>query len=301
MNKMSAYPEGSYVSLMSSFSPAPNSSTLLPLNQSTLQQASSIDISSLPLEAGRQSFLYFYLHGPSVLSSGTSGSSSASQNNVSGLITGIGIRFEPAINEDLIIIIPLMACTSQTPGVALLWTFYDGSIIIRISITSPPSMCSTNTGSEIDGCILANYYSYAIVNKRQISLPLLVEMNVACGDVCSSSSSLCSASCAMCNGEQVAGSDTPVSRRYDMDATSGVFRFAYNTYTIKDRILVWNDETLLFDTGCVGASGTVYISYSSISSIIRVDVEPNCACSGVNGCTGTIWWFKLYCLNYTTG
>ncbi|CAF4029060.1 unnamed protein product [Rotaria sordida] len=62
-------------------------------------------------------------------------------------------------------------------------------------------------------------------------------MNAACGDVCSLSSSLCSASCTTCDEQQVAGADTPVSRRYDMGATSGVFRFDYNTYTVQDDIL----------------------------------------------------------------
>lgn len=298
MNNVSIYPEGSYVSLISSFNPAPNSSIPLPLTQSTLQQIGIIDNASLILEAGRQSFLYFYLQGPTVLTSGTS---SASQLNDSNLITGIAIRFELATCEDFIIIIPLMTCNDQTPGVAILQTFYDGSIVIRINISVPISMCFTNNGGVIGSCIPTKYYSYAIVNKRQISLPLLVVINTACGDVCSLPTSVCSATCTTCDGQQVAGDDEPVTRRFIMGAISGTFRFEYDTYTVKDRIKVRNESTLLFDTGCVGQSDTTYISYLSTSSIVLVDVEPNCACNKTNGCTATIWWFQLYCLNYTTG
>jgi hypothetical protein len=56
---------------------------------------------------------------------------------------------------------------------------------------------------------------------------------------------------------------------------------------------------IIFDTGCVGASDTVQINYSSNSSYIRVDVEPNCACTLPNGC-GTVWVFTVSCLNSTS-
>jgi hypothetical protein len=57
----------------------------------------------------------------------------------------------------------------------------------------------------------------------------------------------------------------------------------------------------LFDTGCVGAFDTVYLNYSSNSSYIRVDVEPNCAYTLPTGCTGTAWDFTAHCLNSTNG
>ncbi|CAF1647306.1 unnamed protein product [Didymodactylos carnosus] len=99
-------------------------------------------------------------------------------------------------------------------------------------------MCPINNGSVIDACLLINYYAYSVVNNNQIALPILIEANAACGDACSSISTSCSPSCTTCNGQQVAGADTPVSRRYDMGASSGTFKFDYNTFTIKDRIMV---------------------------------------------------------------
>jgi hypothetical protein len=88
-------------------------------------------------------------------------------------------------------------------------------------------------------------------------------------------------------------------RRFTMSSTAGTFSFDYQTYTIKDRITVWNAGKLIFDRGCVGANGTISVSYSSSSSSIRVDVEPNCACTDPAGCVGTLWYFTVYCLHAT--
>lgn len=312
MNDASIYPSGSYSSRVSFLNPAPTSSTPLPLSLSTLQQTGSIDTSSLLLEAGRQSFLYFHLPGTSTIQSKTLDSLSAAQdqsranptNADINVIMGIAVSFGPTNGDDSIIIIPItydINSPSQTPGVAIVWVFNDTSTVVRITVSPPSSMCSTNSTSAIDGCIPINYNVHTIINNNKISSPLLVQTNAACGDVCLSASSSCSVSCTTCDGQQVAGADTPVSRRYNMGASSAVFRFDYDTFTVKDRIKIWNGPTLLFDTGCVGASGIVNVSYSSTSPIIRVDVEPDCACTNVHGCTGTAWWFQVYCLSNTTG
>ncbi len=43
----------------------------------------------------------------------------------------------------------------------------------------------------------------------------------------------------------------------------------------------------MFDTGCVGANDSVYVNYSSSSSSICVNVEPN------DECFGTFWEFTV--------
>ena len=263
----------------------PISGSLSPLllNQSVLQQTGSIDNSTLILEAGRSNYLYFYLPATTMVQNTT---------NQSNSITGIAVHFGSSINNDSIIVVPINTNNSVTR----VHTFPDGSFIVRMPIFPPVSMCLTNSGYMIDSCSATNYNSYTILNNNRISLPLPVQMNTACGDVCSGNSNPCSFTCTVCNGQQVAGADTPVTRRYDMGAMHGTFFFEYETYNIKDRIKVWNRETLLFDSGCVGTTGSRNITYSSSSSIIRVDVEPNCECPINQICIGTAWWFTAHCL-----
>ena len=93
-----------------------------------------------------------------------------------------------------------------------------------------------------------------------------------------------------CNTTTQAGGDAPETHTYAMGQSSGTFRFDYDTYAQQDRITVTYEGATLFDTGCVGASGTQYISYSGSSNNVTVSVQPNCA-----GGTGTAWTFTVYC------
>lgn len=93
-----------------------------------------------------------------------------------------------------------------------------------------------------------------------------------------------------CSAQQVAGADTPETRVIDLGINHGTFQFDYNTYSQQDQIIVSYQGTILFDTGCVGASGTKYLSYSGTSTSVTADVHPNCA-----GGTGTAWNFTVYC------
>ena len=95
---------------------------------------------------------------------------------------------------------------------------------------------------------------------------------------------------AKCDEQQVAGGDTPETREIDMGTKSGNFDFEYDTYTIKDQMIIKYEGKVLFDTGCVGASGTKTISYSGKSTKITVEVHPNCA-----GETDTAWEFTTKC------
>ena len=312
LNDVSIYPNGSYAAGLSSFSSASDTLALLPVDATTLSQIGTIDNSSNIIEAGRAQYLYFHL--PSTTSETSSrlitnsavkrdADSSTSTGLLAGssVVTGIAIHFVDQGSNDTVIIIPISvnSSTSASPLSGIFfYTLADGSILIRIEISVPTALCPFSNGQPIDACLSINYLAYTIVNNNQITSPLSVNIQMACGDVCSLPAGLCSASCTTCNGEQVEGFDTPITRRYDMGSSVGSFQFYYETYVIQDRITVWNAGQLLFDTGCVGATNTTLISYSSNSSSIRVDVEPNCNCGIPGGC-GTAWIFTVYCSNST--
>jgi hypothetical protein len=95
---------------------------------------------------------------------------------------------------------------------------------------------------------------------------------------------------ASCPGGTAAGGDAPVTRAFELGANQGIFDFRYETYSVKDRILVKYEDGILFDTGCVGANGTVPLAYSGASSLVVVQVLPNC-----EGTTGTAWNFSVSC------
>jgi len=87
------------------------------------------------------------------------------------------------------------------------------------------------------------------------------------------------------------GGDAAYSTRVQLGKASGVFRFAYNTYGIQDRMVVRYQGTVLHDTGCVGTTNAaVNLSYSGTETHATVEVYPNCA-----GTTGTQWDFVVSC------
>lgn len=288
LNNASLFPNGSYSAYISSFSQASSGFSLTPLDQATLTQAGVSDSSSTTFEAGRLQYLYFRVPASS------SGS----------VVSGVALHFGSAGSNDAAVIVPIPTSSGSSqriPGVALLQTTSDGSIIVRVQMTVASSLCTSSSTNVRTGCFSATYQARVVVNQNQITSSISTTFYVGCGNLCSMVSSVCASSCTTCDGQQVAGADTPVSRRYDMGSSSATFTFDYETYSIKDRITAWNGATRVFDTGCVGASGTVQVSYSSSLSTIRIDVEPNCDCTSVSGCSGTAWNFKVHCLSETNG
>jgi hypothetical protein len=93
-----------------------------------------------------------------------------------------------------------------------------------------------------------------------------------------------------CSTRTEAGEDTPETHTFSMGQTSGTFDFFYDTYIQEDRITVSYEGSVLFDTGCVGASATRSLKYAGSSSQITVSVSPNCA-----GGSGTAWEFTVFC------
>jgi hypothetical protein len=95
-----------------------------------------------------------------------------------------------------------------------------------------------------------------------------------------------------CGAQQVAGGDAPDTRGIEMGISHGTFDFSYDTYSIPDDIVVSYQGLPLFDTGCVGASGTTTLSFGpGASTQLTVSVSPNCA----GGTSGTAWDYTIGC------
>lgn len=95
-----------------------------------------------------------------------------------------------------------------------------------------------------------------------------------------------------CDEVVIPGGDTPETRRVGLGRFSGRFDFSYNTAFQQDQMIVRYEGSTLFNTGCVGTGGwrTQTLSFSGSSSIVEVEVIPNCAGGG-----GTGWWFQVSC------
>jgi hypothetical protein len=95
-----------------------------------------------------------------------------------------------------------------------------------------------------------------------------------------------------CNDTVHEGSDNPETFTIELGKKSGTFQFDYETYSIKDRMIITYEGNTLYDSGCIDTNGTKteYISYSGNSTAITVDVQPNC-----EGTTTTKWDFVVYC------
>jgi hypothetical protein len=96
-----------------------------------------------------------------------------------------------------------------------------------------------------------------------------------------------------CNDTQKAGGDAPEVHQIDLGMTNGVFSFDYQTYDVKDQIIISQGGMTLFNSGCVGESRSVQVQFSGYTSVIEVRVNPNCA-----GSSGTAWNFTVHCPGY---
>lgn len=159
-----------------------------------------------------------------------------------------------------------------------------------LQIIMPSAMC-LSTGTS---CTLIDWLSYTIFGDGEwgTSSELASALHISCGSQCDQPSiSPCSSKlCKSCDGQQMAGGDQPKSVRFYMGTSRSNVSFAYETYTIKDDITVWYGDSIIFDTGCVGAHGIQTLKFSGSTKELRVDVHPNCAFT-----VGTQWWFTLGC------
>jgi hypothetical protein len=93
-----------------------------------------------------------------------------------------------------------------------------------------------------------------------------------------------------CNETTVPGGDTAETHTFGLGQTSGSFVFDWDTFFQPDRIVVRYEGGVLFDSGCVGGSGSENLAFDGGSSEVTVEVTPNCA-----GGSGTSWEFTVRC------
>ncbi|CAJ0953230.1 unnamed protein product, partial [Mesorhabditis belari] len=229
-----------------------------------------VDNSSLIAEEGRLS--YFFVRLPYVGDDGA-----------------VGVRFG---DSKSINVIPLNLSIDSSSGVALLGRLPDNTLVYKLEIRIADAMCSNSADGTCSSVSWTPYYIESDISGSPANFNN--DLPVACGSQCDTdASSPCAVSCTQCDGQQVAGSDTPVSRRYRMSSTSAQgLKFIYDTYHIKDVVRVSYDGKNIFDSDCVGTEGNkmIMLNYNGKSMELRVDVEPNCEHT-----TGTVWDFTLPC------
>jgi hypothetical protein len=92
-----------------------------------------------------------------------------------------------------------------------------------------------------------------------------------------------------CNDVNRAGKDVPESYIFNLGSIEK-FILDYDTKSKKDKITIYQDGKVIFDTGCVGEAKRVEILKDKSISEIRVDVQPNCS-----GGEKTVWEFEIIC------
>ncbi|WP_420264569.1 hypothetical protein [Candidatus Magnetominusculus dajiuhuensis] len=95
-----------------------------------------------------------------------------------------------------------------------------------------------------------------------------------------------------CSTTTVAGNDDAQTVVIDMGKTGGSFTFTYDTYSIPDEIKLTYEGKTIYDTGCVGASGSKDLTFGvGTTTSITAIVTPNCS----GGTSGTAWEFSVSC------
>jgi hypothetical protein len=96
-----------------------------------------------------------------------------------------------------------------------------------------------------------------------------------------------------CQARSLRGGDVGETQTLDLGRTSGPFLLKYDTGDRSDdRVVVSYEGRMLFDSGCVSTGGPQMrsLSYSGNSSLITVQVTPNC-----HGGWGSAWSVELAC------
>jgi hypothetical protein len=179
---------------------------------------------------------------------------------------------------------------SQSGGASLLAGQSALSTLLDVSVSgsgsNPPATESGNIHVDTGTC--PNYPISGSLNITIGGDRYVISFTDACDGSFESAVNPPAESCNA--GQQVAGDDTPDSRYFEMGTTHGSFQFDYETYSQEDQIQVIYQGGVIFDTGCVGAHGTVYPSFNGQTTVIQVTVTPNCA-----GGTGTSWNYTVHC------
>lgn len=95
-----------------------------------------------------------------------------------------------------------------------------------------------------------------------------------------------------CNVTYRSGANEPEQYTIDVFQTFGTVIFEYQTYTVKDRVHVYQGAFKVFDSGCVGTQGWQSTSINiQGNSVFRIVIDPLCDPNETN----TRWDFKLGC------
>lgn len=97
---------------------------------------------------------------------------------------------------------------------------------------------------------------------------------------------------ANCPGGTSAGNDVPFYGSFELGRANGTFVFQRQHYTVKDRMEVLYEGSVIHDTGCTGGSESKLLTYTGSATNVIVKVTPNCA-----GTSGTAWNFAVSCPN----
>lgn len=95
---------------------------------------------------------------------------------------------------------------------------------------------------------------------------------------------------ANCPGGTAAGNDVPFFGSFELGSPGGVFNFEREHFFVRDQIEVLYEGAVIHDTGCVGGSESINLSYNGTDTNVIVRVTPNCA-----GTSGTAWNFAVSC------
>ena len=97
----------------------------------------------------------------------------------------------------------------------------------------------------------------------------------------------------VCNIQYKSGANEPEQYTIDVQRKTGSLVFTYNTYTVKDRIHIYYNGSKVFDSGCVGSSGSQTLTLNGYSSVFTIIVDPRCDKDQSN----TAWDFTMGCPN----
>lgn len=189
-------------------------------------------------------------------------------------VVGAGIRFG---SVGPIAVVPVPGAQGTASGT------------MQFDVVIPPDICD-DLGQI---CHDIKCYEFAVTDVGAISAANIADLALACGNCDEPSCQDLLTSCQLdCDSQFVAGGDIPETHEVELGQSSGTVEFSYNTYSQQDQVIVSYEGSVLFDSGCVGMSETVPLSYSGASTSLTVELQPNCADPGSSG---TSWDFSVSC------
>lgn len=96
-----------------------------------------------------------------------------------------------------------------------------------------------------------------------------------------------------CNIQYQSGANEPEQYTIDVKRNYGSLNFSFQTYDVKDRIHIYQSGAKVFDSGCVGSSGSQTLTLNGSSSVFTIIVDPRCD----QNPSSTSWNFTLGCPN----